>query len=208
MEAQTDLQTSMERGSSLVTYAIIAINLLVYAILALVSHCLDISLNVLIKAGAQQGAYIEAAGQYWRIFTAMFLHVSIFHVGVNMLSLFFIGRVVETFYGKWRYLVIYLVSGIVGGLATFFLQPGVWAVGASGAIFGVFGALGVFYVADRRALGSYGAGAMANWLFWLALNLVYGFSDPNIGIIDHIGGLIAGIMLASLLVPRPRCRSI
>lgn len=106
MEAQTDLQTSMERGSSLVTYAIIAINLLVYAILALVSHCLDISLNVLIKAGAQQGAYIEAAGQYWRIFTAMFLHVSIFHVGVNMLSLFFIGRVVETFYGKWRYLVI------------------------------------------------------------------------------------------------------
>lgn len=78
----------------------------------------------------------------------------------------------------------------------------------SGAIFGVFGALGVFYVADRRALGSYGAGAIANWLFWLALNLVFCFTDPNIGIIDHIAGLIAGIVLASLLVPRPQCRSI
>jgi membrane associated rhomboid family serine protease len=204
MESQTDLQTSLERGPALVTYTIIAINLLIYALLALLSQSLDISQNVLINAGAQQTCYIEATGQYWRIFTAMFLHVSLLHVGVNMLSLFFIGRVVETFYGRWRYLVIYLVSGIVGGLATFFLQPEAWAVGASGAIFGVFGALGVFYVADRRALGSYGAGAIANWLFWLILNLVLGFSDPTIGISDHIGGLVAGIVLALLLLPQSR----
>jgi membrane associated rhomboid family serine protease len=208
METQTDLQSSMARSSSLVTYAIIAINLLVYAILALWSQSLDISMDVLIKVGAQQAAYIEATGQYWRIFTAMFLHLSLLHVGVNMLSLFFIGRVVETFYGHWRYLVIYLVSGLVGGIATFFLQPDAWAVGASGAIFGVFGALGVFYVANRRAMGSYGAGAIANWLFWLALNLVWGFSDPNIGIIDHIGGLLAGIVLAFLLMPRMQRGSI
>jgi membrane associated rhomboid family serine protease len=159
VEAQTDLQTSMKCGPTPVTNAIIAINLLIYAILAILSQSLDISQNVLIKAGAQQTAYIEATGQYWRIFTAMFLHLSILHVGLNMLSLFFIGRVVETFYGHWRYLVIYLVSGIVGGIATFFLQPDAWAVGASGAIFGVFGALGVFYVANRRAMGSYGAGS-------------------------------------------------
>jgi membrane associated rhomboid family serine protease len=202
VETQTDLQKSMERSSTPVIYAIIAINLLIYAILALLSQSFDISLNVLIHAGAQQTAYIEATGQYWRIFTAMFLHVSLLHVGLNMLSLFFIGRVVETFYGTWRYLVIYLVSGIVGGLATFFLQPDVWAVGASGAIFGVFGALGVLYVANRSAMGRYGAAAIANWLLWLALNLVLGFSDPNIGIIDHIGGLIAGIVLAFLLLPR------
>jgi rhomboid protease GluP len=208
MEAQTDRPTSLERGSTLVTNAIIAINLLIYTILALLSHSLDISQDVLIKAGAQQTAYIEATGQYWRIFTAMFLHLSILHVGLNMLSLFFIGRVVETFYGHWRYLVIYLVSGLVGGMATFFLQPDAWAVGASGAIFGVFGALGVFYVANRRAMGSYGAGAIANWLFWLALNLVLGFSDPNIGIIDHIGGLLSGIVLAFLLLPRMRPRGI
>jgi rhomboid protease GluP len=208
METQTDLQKSIARGPAVVTYTVIAINLLVYAILALLSQSPDISMDILIKAGAQQTVYIEATGQYWRIFTAMFLHVNILHVGLNMLSLFFIGRVVEAFYGKWRYLVIYLVSGIVGGLATFFLQPNVWAVGASGAIFGVFGALGVFYVADRRALGSYGASAIANWLFWLALNLIYSFSDPNIGIVDHIGGLTAGIVLASLLVPRSQRGSI
>jgi rhomboid protease GluP len=138
----------------------------------------------------------------------MFLHLSLLHVGLNMLSLFFIGRVVETFYGHWRYLVIYLVSGLVGGMVTFFLQPDAWAVGASGAIFGVFGALGVLYVANRRAMGSYGAGAIANWLFWLALNLVLGFSDPNIGIIDHIGGLLLGIVLAFLLMPRMQRGSI
>ncbi len=88
MESQTDLQTSLERGPAVVTYSIIAINLLIYALLALLSQSLEISLNVLINAGAQQTAYIETTGQYWRIFTAMFLHVSLLHVGVNMLSLF------------------------------------------------------------------------------------------------------------------------
>jgi membrane associated rhomboid family serine protease len=199
---------ALSQHPTLVTNAIIAINLFIYAILALLSQSLDISPNVLMNAGAQNTPLIEATGQYWRIFTAMFLHFSILHVGLNMLSLFFIGRVVEIFYGKWRYLVIYLVSGIIGGIATFFLQPNAVAAGASGAIFGVFGALGVFYVANRRALGSYGGGAIANWLFWLALNLVWGFSAPNIGIIDHIGGLVAGIVLAFLLLPRLRRRSI
>jgi rhomboid protease GluP len=199
---------ALSQHPTLVTNAIIAINLFIYAILALLSQSLDISPNVLMNAGAQNTPLIEATGQYWRIFTAMFLHFSILHVGLNMLSLFFIGRVVEIFYGKWRYLVIYLVSGIIGGIATFFLQPNAVAAGASGAIFGVFGALGVFYMANRRALGSYGGGAIANWLFWLALNLVWGFSAPNIGIIDHIGGLVAGIVLAFLLLPRLRRRSI
>ena len=94
-----------------------------------------------------------------------------------------IGVAVEVFYGKWRYLVIYLGSGIVGGIVTYFLMPpGTLAAGASGAIFGVFGALGVFYIANRQALGRYGSGAIMNWLFWLGLNLVFGFSTPGIGI--------------------------
>jgi membrane associated rhomboid family serine protease len=196
---------ALSRRPTLVTNAIIGINVVIYAILAVLSQSLDISQDVLINAGAQYTPRI-LAGEYWRIFTAMFLHFSIFHVGLNMLSLFFIGRVVEIVYGKWRYLVIYLASGIVGGIVTFFLQPNALAAGASGAIFGVFGALGVLYLVNRRALG--GSGALANWLFWLALNLVWGFSTPGIGVLDHIGGLVAGIIIGYLLVPRLGRRSI
>jgi membrane associated rhomboid family serine protease len=191
---------------TLVTNAIIVINLVIYTILAVLSQSLDINQDVLVNAGAQNTPLIEATGQYWRIFTAMFLHFSIFHVGLNMLSLFFIGRAVEIFYGKWRYLVIYLVSGIVGGIATFFLEPNALAAGASGAIFGIFGALGVLYLVNRRAFG--GSGAIGQWLFWLALNLVWGFSNTSIGIIDHIGGLVAGMIIAYLLIPRVGRRSI
>ena len=146
-------------------------------------------------------------GEYWRLLTAMFLHVDIFHIGLNMLSLFFIGRAVEIFYGKWRYLVIYLVSGLCGGIAFLFLSPGQIAVGASGAIFGVFGALGAFYIINRRALGSYGSGAIGNWIFWLVLNLAYGFvPGTNIAIWDHVGGIIAGMLIGFLLLPQLRPR--
>src|SRR5207248_3721765 len=132
-------------------------------------------------------------------------HVSILHIGLNMLSLFLIGGVVEVFFGKWRYLLIYLGSGIVGGIFTYFVMPPeTLAAGASGAIFGVFGALGVFYIVNRQALGRYGSGAIMNWIFWLGLNLVFGFSVAGIGIWDHIGGLVAGMILAFLLMPRTR----
>ena len=145
-------------------------------------------------------------GEYWRIFTAMFLHFNIYHIGLNMLSLFFIGTAVEVFYGKWRYLVIYLVSGIAGGIVTLFVTPDAFAAGASGAIFGVFGALGIFYLFNRRSLGTFGGGAITNWLFFLGLNLVWGFATPGIGIWDHVGGLVAGMIIAALLMPGLRRR--
>ena len=186
----------------LVTNAIIIINVIIYLIMAFLSQSLDISQDVLVLFGAQNTPYIQQTGEYWRIFTAMFLHFSILHIGLNMLSLFFIGRTVEIFYGKGRYLAIYLLSGIAGGIVTYITQPDVLAAGASGAIFGVFGALGVFYIVNRRALGSYSGGAIGQWLFWLGLNLVWGFSTPGIGIADHIGGLVAGMLLSFLLIPK------
>jgi membrane associated rhomboid family serine protease len=195
----------LSQNPRFVTNILIIINVAIYVVLAFLSGNLNIDLNILLQAGAQYNPLV-AQGEYWRIFTAMFLHFSIFHIGLNMLSLFFIGTAVEVFYGKWRYLVIYLGSGIIGGIVTFFLTPAAFAAGASGAIFGVFGALGVFYIVNRRALGMYGRGAIANWLFWLGLNLVFGFSTPGIGIWDHVGGLVAGMIIAALLMPRQRRR--
>lgn len=197
---------ALSRYPNIVTYGIIAVCVLVYLIEVVFSHSLDITTAVLVNMGAQinGGTQINllTQGQPWRIFTAIFLHVSIFHIGLNMLSLFFIGSAVEVFYGKWRYLVIYLGAGIIGGIVSYYLDPGTLAAGASGAIFGVFGALGVFYIVNRRSLGMYGRGAIGNWLFWLGLNVVFGFSTPGIGILDHLGGLVAGMLISLLVIPR------
>ncbi len=204
---------ALSQRPRIVTNAIIGINVLIYLVLVVLSLSSgglgslgDISQNVLVQAGAQVNLLVSQ-GQFWRIFTAMWLHFNILHIGLNMLSLFFIGTVVEAFYGKWRYLAIYLLSGVIGGIVTYFaMPPNVIAAGASGAIFGVFGALGVFYTVNRRALGPLGTRAILNWLFWLGLNLVWGFSVPGIGILDHIGGLGAGIVLGLVLLPRLRPR--
>jgi membrane associated rhomboid family serine protease len=203
----------MSQNPRFVTNILIAINVLIYIVLVVLSmnsgHGLcNIDEGVLVNAGAQVN-FLVAQGQVWRIFTAMFLHFNLIHIGLNMFTLFLIGGFVEMFYGKWRYLVIYLGSGIVGGILTFFVVPvDVVSAGASGAIFGVFGALGMFYIMNRQALGRYGAGAITNWLFWLGLNLVFGFSVPGIGIWDHIGGLVAGMIIAALLMPRLRRRAV
>ncbi len=206
----------MSQHPRFVTNILIAINVTIYVILVVLSLTIgaglgqlgSIDTNLIVLAGGQVNALV-AQGQVWRIFTAMFLHFNLLHIGLNMLSLFLIGGVVEMVYGKWRYLVIYLGSGIVGGILTFYVSPiNTLAAGASGAIFGVFGALGVFYILNRQALGRYGAGAITNWLFWLGLNLVFGFSQPGIGIWDHIGGLVAGMIIAALLMPRTRRRTV
>jgi membrane associated rhomboid family serine protease len=199
----------LSQNPRFVTNILVAINVTIYVILLILSVTIGSGLgslggvdpNILVLAGAQVNALV-AQGQVWRIFTAMFLHFNLLHIGLNMLSLFLIGGVVEVFFGKWRYLLIYLGSGIVGGIVTYFVMPpDTLAAGASGAIFGVFGALGVFYIVNRQTLGRFGAGAISNWLFWLALNLVFGFSQPGIGIWDHIGGLVAGMVIAALLIP-------
>jgi membrane associated rhomboid family serine protease len=205
----------MSQNPRFVTNILIAINVVIYLILLILTVTAGggmadlggINTNVLINAGAQANVLV-AQGQVWRIFTAMFLHVNLIHIGLNMLTLYLIGGVVEMVYGKWRYLLIYLASGIVGGIVTYFVTPNVIAVGASGAIFGVFGALGMFYIMNRQALGRFGAGAIMNWLFWLGLNIVFGFSVANIGIWDHIGGLVAGMIIAALLMPRLRRRAV
>jgi len=205
---------AISQNPRFVTTILIGINVIVYAILSLINQTIsfdssDQGLQAIVNAGGQVNIFVQQ-GQVWRVFTAMFLHFNLVHLGVNMLSLFFIGTVVEIFFGKWRYLVIYLGSGILGGIFTYFLNPSGLVVnaGASGAIFGVFGALGVFYFVNRRNMGAYGRGAIMQWLFWLGLNLFIGFSATNIGIWDHIGGLVAGMLLALLLIPRSNRRQI
>ena len=185
------------RGVPVVTYSLIAINIAIFVLeLATGGSFLDTTGSSLVQIGAQKGALVLSDPiQAYRIFTAMFLHESIEHILFNMLSLYFIGIWVEQIFGKWRYLLIYFLGGILAGITQALVTPDVASLGASGAIFAIFGAFGAFFLIRRRALGSAGNAIIGQWIFWLAFNLWFSFSQPGIGVWDHIGGLLAGFVL-------------
>jgi membrane associated rhomboid family serine protease len=198
------------RNVPIVTFTLIAVNLLVYLAEGISSGGNFFSpadgnidtTNPVVYYGVQVGALMQRDPlQWYRIFTAMFLHASIAHIGLNMLSLYFVGVVVEQLFGHWRFAVIYLASGIVAGIAQyFFSSPNEAALGASGAIFGIFGAFGAFIFLRRNLLGRAGNAIIGQWLFFLVINLAFSFT-PGIALYDHLGGLISGIIFGALLLP-------
>ena len=198
----------MTRNIPIVTFVLMAINIAVYLV------CLPFSNfdlfntavahpnNPIYNAGVEIGLnYLQQdPTQWYRIFTAMFLHESIIHLGLNMLSLYFVGVITEQIFGRGRFLTIYLLSGIVAGVAQAVLDPSGAALGASGAIFGIFGAFGVFFLLYRRVLGPAANAVLGQWFFWLVLNIVLSFGG-GIALYAHLGGLLAGMAFGALLVP-------
>jgi len=140
-----------------------------------------------------------ANGSVWQVVTAVFTHVEIWHIGFNMLALFFLGPPLEMLLGRTRYLAVYLVSGIAGSAAVMlFADPVSLTYGASGAIFGLMGAL---LVIGHRS----GAQMQQIW-FWLGLNLVVTFTQSGISWQGHLGGLVGGALAAAAIVYAPRER--
>lgn len=140
--------------------------------------------------------------QYYRIFSSAFLHGSVIHIAVNMFSLYWLGRFIETILGSPRMLFIYLASLIGAGLAIiWFSPPDAGTLGASGAIFGLFGAL----FAIGLKLGERGGELVRSNIGILIINLIYSFSFPGISWQAHIGGLITGFLvtLAIFWPPAP-----
>jgi rhomboid protease GluP len=146
----------------------------------------------LFDLGAMQPVAIALEGQYWRLFSAMFLHASLLHILFNMYALFMFGFLIERSLGSVRFLAIYFVSGFLASVTSFaFGSPSSLGVGASGAIFGLLGAW-VAYNVRRR--GTALASANLQWAVMLILiNLVLGFSVPGIDNLAHMGGLAAGV---------------
>ena len=185
-----------------VTWWLIAANSVVFAIMLGYGAGLWHSDNgVQLAWGANFGPATKD-GEWWRLGSALFLHFGLFHLAVNMFSLWDGGRLVERMYGPRRFVLIYFCSGLVGNLLSLIAQ-GDRAVsgGASGAIFGVFGALMVFLWHERSRLNP----SEFRWLFWAAL----GFSVVSIGLglqitgIDnaaHIGGLVGGTLAGAALI--------
>ena len=159
--------------------------------------------EVLIDLGAMFGPLI-ARGEYWRLFTAMFLHAGIVHLAFNAFGLFIFGQLVERTYGHARFLTIYVLAGLSGSVASYLFNSIAPGVGASGAVFGVLGALAAFFLAQRNTFGSVARQNLAGLLLFTGVNLVFGFATPGIDNWAHIGGLAAGFGLGLALAPRYR----
>ncbi|MEO8544642.1 MAG: rhomboid family intramembrane serine protease, partial [Burkholderiaceae bacterium] len=184
-----------------VTMALLAVNILIFVAMLFYGASLwHTTTTVPLTWGANFGPATQD-GQWWRLGTAMFVHFGIIHLTLNMWALWDIGRLLEQVYGRWRYALLYLASGVLGNLLSLVIQ-GNQAVsgGASGAIFGLYGALVLFLWRER---GQVERGEF-RWMFgaatiFIALALVMGQLIPGIDNSAHIGGLFSGALLGVAL---------
>ncbi len=197
-----------------VTTALVAVNIVVFLIMvasgtgfisgsisALFARFADIPGRVVVvgPGGTQTVLQGVAHGDVYRLVTAMFLHFGVIHLALNMYVLFLVGPTLEQSLGRLRFLALYFIAGIGGSVGTFVFGPHAEvAAGASGAIFGLFGA---YYVVARR-IGAATGPIVAT----IVLNLVISFSVPFIDVRAHLGGLVTGAAIAAVLAYAPRAR--
>ncbi|MBW7649832.1 rhomboid family intramembrane serine protease [Anoxybacillus sp. ST4] len=189
-----------ERGKARWTYVFIALQIAMFFILELNGG--STNTLTLIEYGAKFNPLI-LQGEWWRFFTPIVLHIGFLHLIMNTFALYYLGPLVEKLYGSSRFLFIYIFAGFAGSLASFLFSPSVSA-GASGAIFGCFGALLYFGKVHPhlffRTIGM-------NVLTVIGINVAFGFVVPNIDNAGHIGGLVGGFLAASIVhLPKERPR--
>jgi membrane associated rhomboid family serine protease len=184
---------------ALVTKILIAVNLALFVVSSFLYKPLTDMWDLFSWVDQYGHPHGVAVGEYYRLFTAMFLHEpsNPLHVGSNMLALWWIGPNLERVLGRLRFIALYLVSGLAGSALVYLVSgAGVASLGASGAIFGLFGATAVLFRAARQPIGPVVA--------LIVFNLVITFSVPGIDWRAHIGGLVAGVVLGIGLMHAPR----
>ena len=160
--------------------------------------------EVLRGFGAKQNDLIVGHREYWRLITAIFIHIGVIHLLLNNYALWIIGQEIEQIYGSARFVVLYLVTGIIGSLASFFFNPQATSAGASGSIFGLFGVMATFAFRYRKEIPSMLSREIRRRVLpIIAINLVFGFSVRIVDNSAHIGGLLSGVALA-LIIPYKR----
>jgi membrane associated rhomboid family serine protease len=175
------------RTDALVTRTLIAVNVVVYLITAVQGAGYNAPGGRLFNDMFLYGPFV-AHGDWWRLITAAFLHASVLHIGLNMYVLWIIGSPVEQYLGRARFLGLYFVSGLAGSAGALVLTPTALTVGASGAIFGILGAL---LIIEWQTTGRLAGNAMT----WIVINLALSFVISNVSIGGHVGGLIGGILV-------------
>jgi membrane associated rhomboid family serine protease len=184
---------AVARGEPVVTWALIGINVAIYLVTVAQGAGINSPGGSLFAKWVLFGPAV-ANGDWWRLITAAFLHANIIHIGMNMLGLAWLGAPVERYIGSMRYLALYLVSGLAGSAGALITTPLGVTVGASGAIFGILGALLIIEYQQTGTL----AGQAATLIL---INLAFSFTVPGISYGGHIGGLVGGI-LAMLAMSR------
>jgi len=186
-----------------VTPVLVALNIIVFVVMAANGvSVFSPEIESLIQWGANVGPK-TLLGEWWRLFTSMFLHIGLLHIGFNMWILWSSGPLVERLMGNLSFLIVYLISGIFGSLASAYWHPDAVSAGASGAIFGVFGAVLGFVLPLRRSIPlQVFTGLKNSVLTFVVLNLLLGSAIPGIDMAAHIGGLVAGFV-CGLVLSRP-----
>ena len=209
-----DIATPLPRQSSApsassryaITYALIAINVLVFAAMVVsgVSFTQPTGQDVL-NWGGDYAPLTIGAHQWWRLLTSCFLHFGIIHIAFNMYVLYQIGPFIQLTFGRVRYLLIYFFAGLGGSLVSLWVHPAAVGAGASGAIFGLYGAVFSFLLRHRQSLNpavTKSIGQSAG--IFVLYNVVYGSLTRTTDLSAHIGGLVIGFIVGSLLIqPRP-----
>lgn len=192
-------------GFPWVTYSLLALTVLFYVFQQVLARMygFDLLFSLLAKINDR-----ILAGEFWRLFTPALLHDSLIHLMFNMYALSILGRQIEPFYGKWRFLLLYVIGALGGNVLSFVLSS-YNSLGASTAIFGLLAAEAVFIWQNREIFGKQSRGILMNLVFVLVLNLFIGISPgSNIDNWGHLGGLLAGFFFAfmagPLLVFRPQ----
>lgn len=181
-----------EDKKSIITIALISVNVIMYIITAILSgDIIDSDIRVLIFLGAKVNELISS-GEYYRLITAMFLHGGLMHLLLNMYALNALGPFIEKVYGSAKYVIIYFVAGIVSSIFSYMFSEGV-SIGASGAIFGLFGSVLIFSLKMKDRVGN---GMLKNIVSVIGINIFIGISMPNIDNLAHLGGLIGGIFIS------------
>ena len=183
------------RQRPVVTTALIGVNVLVWFVVAAATG--DVSLwggtvTSIHSDYALRGQFVDD-GEYWRLVTSGFLHYGLLHLGMNMLVLWWLGRMLEPGIGGARLLLLYAVSMLGGSLGALALDPNVFTAGASGAVFGLGGAVAVAERASRFNRQDSGV------LGFLAINIVISLTIPGISLGGHVGGLLLGALAAGAL---------
>jgi rhomboid protease GluP len=187
-------------ASITLTQIILGANVAVFIAMVLASGpSLDFTGQVMVHSGANYGPF-TLSGQWWRLVTYMFLHGGLMHIAFNMWCLWDLGALAESLYGRWTFGAIYLMTGIGGGLGSVAWNPSVLSVGASGAIFGLAGALiASFYLGEFSLPSIAIRGTLRSLVVFVGFNVLFGSMFPGIDNACHAGGLVTGLILGALI---------
>ena len=192
--ASAPVAVNVQSGPPYITYGLLGFTILIFLLQMGTRSLFGYDLPAAL--GVKDNSLI-AQGQYWRLFTPMFLHSTsmLLHIVFNMYALFSFGPSLERFYGHGRFVVLYLLAGFTGNVLSLLFSP-TQSLGASTAIFGIVGAEAVFLYQNRKILGGRAQSALLNLVVIVVLNLFLGLSSGFIDNWGHIGGLLGGVTFA------------